>query len=202
MEGLHFVPALPDVETALKRSKWITRAWTLQEAVLSRRCLVFTGDQLYYRCKDVNAETTKSVEVHPAKPRSRLRAFEHLFNPEYVKNISISRTFAEYVLMVQGYLARALSYESDIIKAFAGIMSTMGLHFRGTGFFCGLPQSVFDRAILWYPVSPATCRNAKMASIEGPAWPSWTWAGWVGGVDYESDHLNLKDIESLVSAIF
>lgn len=48
--GLHLVTALPDVDIAISSSRWATRGWTLQEAILSRRCLIFTDEQLYFRC--------------------------------------------------------------------------------------------------------------------------------------------------------
>ncbi|KAF2810470.1 HET-domain-containing protein [Mytilinidion resinicola] len=35
----------------IRSSKWSTRGWTYQEAVLSLRCLVFTDEQLYFECR-------------------------------------------------------------------------------------------------------------------------------------------------------
>lgn len=39
---------------AITTSRWWTRGWTYQEAVLSRRRLVFTEDQIYFECNAMN----------------------------------------------------------------------------------------------------------------------------------------------------
>lgn len=40
----------PDILTSVKESEWSTRAWTFQEALLSKRCLLFTPHQVYFIC--------------------------------------------------------------------------------------------------------------------------------------------------------
>jgi hypothetical protein len=35
----------------LERCTWSTRGWTFQEGLLSRRCLIFTADQIYWQCQ-------------------------------------------------------------------------------------------------------------------------------------------------------
>jgi hypothetical protein len=48
-------PSLPNM---LRDSKYETRGWTFQERLLSRRCLSFSGMQVYFEClRGVNAET-------------------------------------------------------------------------------------------------------------------------------------------------
>lgn len=37
-------------ETFVKRSRWDTRAWTFQERMLSRRCLIFVDGRMYFQC--------------------------------------------------------------------------------------------------------------------------------------------------------
>jgi hypothetical protein len=34
----------------ISASKWVTRAWTYQEAILSPRCIYFTQHQVYFEC--------------------------------------------------------------------------------------------------------------------------------------------------------
>ncbi|KAF2867743.1 heterokaryon incompatibility protein-domain-containing protein, partial [Massariosphaeria phaeospora] len=48
--NLQLVSSLPDIELYLSESKWSTRGWTYQEALLSRRCLMFFTSQVYFVC--------------------------------------------------------------------------------------------------------------------------------------------------------
>ena len=40
----------PDIESEIERSMWATRAWTVQEELLSRRMLHFTESQVGFSC--------------------------------------------------------------------------------------------------------------------------------------------------------
>lgn len=59
--GKHLlVSTLPDPTNLVRGSKWVTRGWTYQEAILSHRRLFFTDHQVYFecdamRCKEVAA---------------------------------------------------------------------------------------------------------------------------------------------------
>lgn len=45
-----FMPSMPDSTCLIRNSKWVTRGWTYQEALLSKRHLVFTDHQMYFQC--------------------------------------------------------------------------------------------------------------------------------------------------------
>src|SRR5438045_3977911 len=45
-----FLTSLPTLQQQIEKSQWGCRGWTLQEALLSPRCLYFTYDQLYFQC--------------------------------------------------------------------------------------------------------------------------------------------------------
>src|SRR5436305_367957 len=51
VNGMRMIEALPNFRSALRRSKWLTRAWTYQEALFSRMVLVFTDKQVFFRCE-------------------------------------------------------------------------------------------------------------------------------------------------------
>lgn len=143
------------------------------------------------RCEDVQAEGNRTYEFHPAKPHVRRSGVEHLFNPDFIRNIDQGNVFAEYAQLVRDYSRRCLSYETDIINAFRGIMLAIKPFLRTEGYFCALPFSLFDRALLWYPTSPAGRREPM--GDERIMMPTWSWSGWVGSVDYELDILHLGD---------
>lgn len=86
-----------------------------------------------------------------------------------------------YVATLWEYSNRKLSFDTDVINAFTGILRV--LHRRmvgnddlvnpGSGLICGLPVAVFDWALLWEPVLDLKERSGAM-------WPSWSWCGWNG----------------------
>jgi hypothetical protein len=42
----------PTIEEVLPRSRWAIRGWTYQELLLSKRCIVFTEEEVFYTCSD------------------------------------------------------------------------------------------------------------------------------------------------------
>jgi hypothetical protein len=42
---------MPDIEHHLEKARWTTRGWTYQEALLSRRCLIFFPNQVFFACQ-------------------------------------------------------------------------------------------------------------------------------------------------------
>jgi hypothetical protein len=52
------VSTLPDPQWLVDNSKWATRGWVYQEALLSRRRLVFTEHQVYYQCHGIHYQET------------------------------------------------------------------------------------------------------------------------------------------------
>ncbi|PVH68637.1 HET-domain-containing protein, partial [Cadophora sp. DSE1049] len=48
-----FASTLPSLSLTLSTSKWMTRAWTYQEAILSRRSIYFTDHQVHFVCGSV-----------------------------------------------------------------------------------------------------------------------------------------------------
>jgi hypothetical protein len=58
---------LPQVSFPLTASTWATRAWTYQEAVISRRCLFFTDYQVYFSCIAMDCCESLSLPIHKSK---------------------------------------------------------------------------------------------------------------------------------------
>lgn len=45
------ISTMQDPRVTIRESRWATRGWTYEEGVLSRRCLVFTPEQVYWECR-------------------------------------------------------------------------------------------------------------------------------------------------------
>jgi hypothetical protein len=79
----------------------------------------------------------------------------------------LRKAFMRYV---ENYAQRKLSFESDIINAFAGVTNW----FRADvslGCIIGLPNATFGLDVLWNPEEYLKGRNG---------FPSWSWTGWEG----------------------
>ena len=179
-------------ETYINQSRWNTRAWTFQERLLSRRCLLFTQGRVYFQCRatamseDIiseNKDAGWSIELGHAPL--------HLLT-----NLDI-RPLMVYTDCVQLYTARNLTRPEDILSAFHGISNLVGSKLRAD-FVYGLPDSHFDWTLLWEPQnapSPRLPPNAKdigperVAKAKQTRFPSWSWCGWTGVIEYKASRL-------------
>lgn len=154
-------------ETYIRRSKWNTRAWTFQERLLSKRCLIFTEGRVYFQCRstamseDIVAgkQAGWSVELKDA-PLQMLRQLQ--FRPIQV-----------YMSSVALYTSRFLGRAGDVEAAFNGLGNRIGKALGGKLLF-GLPNTHFDWALLWEPKDALQRRVIDGAT----PFPSWSWCGW------------------------
>ena len=154
----------------VKVSVYDERGWTFQERVLSRRILSFTESGLEWRCREASAEE-QSLEVtrHPSASTNSIILRANTSWPDL-------RAWDD---LISEYMRRNLTYEEDILRAFSGILESLGSSMLG-GFFFGLPQLFFDAALLWVPKKNLTRREGVKSGIVKNALPSWSWAGWKG----------------------
>ncbi len=140
-----------------------SRAWTLQEAVLSPRVLHFTQQELIWECR---SQTIAEDGVVPLDSYS-LRLPQFL--PHSTSRSDLLKFWRD---IVARYSARHLTYESDRLPALSGVAMKFQslLHCR---YYAGLWQDTLFADICWL-VLPS---EGKM--IFGPSEyiaPSWTWA--------------------------
>jgi hypothetical protein len=97
-----------------------------------------------------------------------------------VKNI-VER-YNVYLEMLQSYLRRNLTYESDVINAFSGIMKAEE---RNLGQFrWGLPSKIFARALLLEFGTSRTYMHSEVRDHQKTLedvqidYPSWSWFAW------------------------
>ncbi|KAJ4857180.1 heterokaryon incompatibility protein (HET) domain-containing protein [Trichoderma breve] len=154
-----------DPQAAIKSSKWSTRGWTFQEAVLSRRRLVFTEQQVYF-------------ELH-IDDRSK----SHQDGPNEV--------FGRYLSNVEEYSTRKLTYAEDSLNAFRGIAQQFWYRKHAVHNIWGMAYrmapdkrtSSFVQSLTWRHAK--NCWDLSQSPQRRPQFPSWSWAGWEGEVRYE-----------------
>lgn len=132
--------ALPPLHAALRSSTWITRGWTYQEAVRSRRTIFFTHFQVYFACGSViRSEALPipeslhelSLGYHASQDTPRDFMILNLLSPgsgatgqregEHLKqDLSSLEILTDHI---SRYTSRKLSYDEDILNAFRAILS-------------------------------------------------------------------------------
>ncbi|KAL8407032.1 hypothetical protein RB596_005505 [Gaeumannomyces avenae] len=124
-----------------------------------------------------------------------------------------TRAFWFYMKCVRQYTGRILTNPNDVGAAFHGASWLFSQHMRSDIIYC-LPASHFDLALLWTPCSQlqrrkldrqsqhrpggslcsqgsvegCSCKRGEESSDNGE-FPSWSWAGWMGGKAEYSPHI-------------
>ena len=177
------VGLMPTLSQQVWMSPWGTRAWTLQEALLSLRCLYLSDHQLYFECNAMQCceslDQTKSwahnlsSDSNPTQKTSLEWLFEQN-GPGCLKNPLDSPThrLEHWGAKVTLYSYRSMTKDEDALNAFLGVLQRLETMYE-SGFFWGLPVADFQWALLWQSQSPPERRKG---------FPTWSWAGWKTGV--------------------
>ncbi|KAF4848569.1 hypothetical protein CGCSCA4_v004937 [Colletotrichum siamense] len=185
LDGLGFTPA------DRSRSRYMTRGWTFQEILLSRRLLIFTPEVVFWECQsatwreDANWEILDPVDRGLTLFRNSVFGFEH-------EGIHVPKADPEsfnrmYQSLVSDYGRRELTYDEDGLAAIGGILASIELT-SGIGFTWGLPKPYLGVAITWPADNNASRVRRRKATYTIVAdnntiyvpYPSWSWVGWVG----------------------
>ena len=198
------VPLRPDlVIKAMDRSLYASRGWTFQERILSRRCVYFLDEQLYFHCRGalwceepqpikMTRIVTNSAEyeIHPMA-----RAYELT---DSIKRKDWSAAFRLFANLILEYSRKNLSFPHDVIDAFSGVLEALQGYSNFT-FTYGLPEELIDWALMWAPSHEIQRRPSTSPSLSH-YFPTWSWVGWVGGMDFNfAFDFELRDLRSAVT---
>lgn len=213
--GIRVISTMKDPHVSIRSSHWATRGWTFQEAVLSRRRLFFTEQQLYFECNSMNCSESISSPldmlhtVDKSRSLDSLRSgvagmlgrgstekFGHLVPGETL----FHNVFERYLSVTQDYSSRNLRYDSDSLNAFEGIIQRYAKLKVPVPTIWGMPydpidprrevapsnvtenSSCFSWAMTWS--HKRSCWEGLRRPRRRQAFPSWTWAGWAGAVQF------------------
>ncbi|KAH8879446.1 HET-domain-containing protein [Thozetella sp. PMI_491] len=205
MEDVHLVATTGPFHLASEVSVWDTRGWIMQERYLSRRCLYFSPNAVYFECgREILAECGIVDQVKDPKhgvvlldgglsvqkgcrenPLTSL-SFMHDASPAE----RLQTAFTVYSRLVEPYTRRDFTSKSDIVDGFAGIFAVLNEHLESTSHH-GIPSPLLSYALLWTPAARLPRRGTQLPSLENLVggtpdltFPSWSWTGWDGPVDY------------------
>ena len=194
IKGVTLVQTLDPINVSsngyLAESNWNSRGWTLQEGLLSPRALIFTKEQVYWQCSQ-GSWCEDSFSECPSSPticrHGLVDELHNIWDPN--PNLVEKR----YRQLVELYSQRKLSYESDGLNAFKGILEALK-QISGLEFLWGLPTIYLGAALTW-PAHEAAIQVRRRTAFckysdssgkifECP-FPSWSWVGWVGKIHFE-----------------
>lgn len=171
IDGVRLANVVTSLDTSIASSFWQSRGWTFQESLLSARKVIFTPDQTYYHCQhgecseDTYSRLHKSLELAPSAIPIRL-------------NVDNQSNWTIYRNIIAEYCKRYLSFETDVLNALAGISSFMSWSiFLDCPLVMGIPFCSIEVGLFWHP-------SERLRRRTGTEFPSWSWAGWVGMVEY------------------
>lgn len=202
------VCAIPKFELNPSNCKWMSRAWTYQEGLLSTRRLVFTDEQVYFECQggysaemlDIPLDSFRKMHA-PDKPylqkRYRTAGRMGLFplNGCGIDPWDIYSRIGEYS-------ERSLSHESDILNGILGIFRAFERMSNSMWHVYGVPFAKGTDA----PNGSGTRINSKRAlpnfaeslrwDLEAPSkrrrgFPSWSWTGWYGRITWPGEYTDV-----------
>jgi Heterokaryon incompatibility protein (HET) len=191
--GKHkLVCLMEDPQVLINRSKWITRAWTYQEALCSKRLLVFTEEQVYFECATTNLSET--ADYDPKSEKSNI-------------SLGTQRAREPWTVLnhISDYSKRALTYDSDALNGMLGVLRVFGEAEYPVRHFWGVPvlPPVKRHRTDFHAITVK--RSATEGFVSGLCWkshspgrrragfPSWSWTGWTGVLRTVSSEYENRD---------
>ncbi|KAH7050154.1 heterokaryon incompatibility protein-domain-containing protein [Macrophomina phaseolina] len=201
-KGLKLACAGVDYRLTVENSKWNTRGWTYQEGILSRTLLIFSRDQLFFRCNTATWQEDTVLEG-PDSVDHRLRIedsdMEHPFWKESLRGIPPTSFFSTYCDMIKSYVEREFTDPSDALNAFSGVIEALEGFLR-TRFFIGLPARYFYIALCFrFPEFDGETGQVDRR----PMLPAWSWVAWNSedGIYYPDALLHISDEPSALRGL-
>ncbi|KAJ3564934.1 hypothetical protein NPX13_g7676 [Xylaria arbuscula] len=150
-----------------------SRGWTLQESVLAPHQLYFGNRQIYWKC----LQEVQSADGLPVGCRTPFFTYPSLmpalFSSTLVNRMKSATATDEFLLdyyrLVETYSSRKLSFASDKLLAFSGLVQRIHSSIGGD-YLAGLWSYDLHRGLAWYP-EMTTCRHVSSYRA-----PSWSWA--------------------------
>jgi hypothetical protein len=184
------------------------RAWTYQEEELATRILLYTEDELQWRCSEANACECKGVRKSLTATRSqRLRLGQFAGGGEAVVSGTEARSKEQrqesvvaWCFIVAEYTRRDITYMSDRLPGLSGIAGCWESA-EGDRYHAGLWERDLPRHLLWWSHVGGLAAPAR-GSLRHTEYyaPTWSWASVTGAIQHMRDpgniHVRVVDVQT------
>ncbi len=171
------VSTMAEAFETLQSSPWNRRGWTYQEFCLSRRCLVFSVDQVHFICR--SGITCESVQHAPVSTLSfqKVKGLDPRLLASRGGALASNVGGPLFMRHIDAYCIRNLSFESDALDAIGGILSRSTLNnYMGVPLFkehsrlrhLDAYERGFAHGLAWINTQPQILRKLDL-------FPSWSW---------------------------
>ena len=166
--NLKLATTFPSLEMTIMTSEWRSRGWTLQEGILSNRCILFGPEQVYFECAEMACSESVQEPSLSACQRDHLIPYKSRLENPFFREYDFD---ALYWRLIQDYTGRDLKFDEDALNAFSAF--TAEFERGGHRLTWGLPARGLARHLLW-EYEPWDLRDVRRRD----GFPSWSWAGW------------------------
>ncbi|KAH7085965.1 heterokaryon incompatibility protein-domain-containing protein [Paraphoma chrysanthemicola] len=189
--GTMFISAkLGSVSDALDGAVLNTRAWCLQERVLSRRIIHFAQDQMYWECQEQLYAEDGLVVPSSSGLKQSLRSASSDPWQTVVRN---------WHIIVDAYSRRNLSHLSDKLPAISGLARIIHDQ-KKAEYLAGFWREDLPFALLWFADSMSDTTTQPATQWRAP---SWSWASLDGPISSQGNRANVVTFEAVIDqAIF
>ncbi|RDL30113.1 uncharacterized protein BP5553_10391 [Venustampulla echinocandica] len=161
-----------------------TRAWVLQEQLLSPRILTYSNKELYWDCKSTNASETFPNGIPGFYDAELKHLDERLFKEVILSTtkteISPDRFYTSWKKIVEAYSARQMTKEIDKLGALLGLINEGSTFFGGDLYLAGVWRKRICTELLWWVRKPEEATRPTYFTA-----PSWSWASLKAPISYD-----------------
>lgn len=174
-----------------------SRAWTLEEALLSPRTLIFATNTLQYRCETGTYYARSNLSyhregLHPLVLRNAA-AGQNAGSPHGQEALANQNVYlrSRWTQVVSNYTGRKVTHAEDKLVAFAALAEEFAVLSKqyspswNSRYLAGLWEHNLIKDLLWHTV--AAVKSPRPALYLGP---TWSWASIDGKVRFPNDALH------------
>jgi hypothetical protein len=152
-----------------------TRAWTLQEEILSPRVLYYESMEVAFQCRKL-----LDCQCGELSHRGEDYSFEttkRRYERSHHKSLDSYQAMQDWASVVVQFSSRKLTFETDRLPALSGLAKSFQNQHLGA-FVAGMWEKGLHFSLSWVYVGPRRAQPTVYVA------PSWSWASAGGEIDY------------------